>query len=863
MTGPERTDLSAFAGPGEMRGRFRETDWSATPLGPAEGWPPLLKVVVAMCLDSSFPMVVSWGKDVVLLYNDAYIPLLGSDLHRHALGRPAREVWSPGVWSVSRPLIDQVMQGGASLRRDDMQFVLERNGYPEECYFTFSHSPLRDLDGGVAGMLTVAAETTGYILHERRLSIAQELGGLSATGSATPEQTCVAAAEVLGRGRQSVPFALIYLRAEAAPGDGERGLLDVPEVRRIACYGLADVDVPGLSSPDPDGRWIVGDALDDGRRHAIAGLRQRAGDGVLPGPLGPLLPDEAIALPLILAGEVRPVGVLVVGVNPYRPMDAIYREFLLLVARTVGVALADSYAYHLERSRASMLADLDRAKTEFFQNVSHELRTPLTLLLAPLQDMVDDGHLNPSDVETLQAAIRAAQRLERMVDALFDLSHQPGEVMVPAVQQTDLCVLTADVASMFRSTAERAGLTFTVETAAGPVLADVDRAMWATIVNNLLSNALKYTPSGGISVRVRRGRAGGAEVSVADTGVGISADQQALVFQRFHRAGPDDSAGSGIGLSLVSDLVDALGGRITLTSTPGRGSVFTVALPATAPPASDTAELPPATAAGTEPLHEPAEPARPAARAAAQAGRPSPAPGAADGTQQPVVLLVEDDADLRAYLTQVLTADGWDVHAVVDAEAAIETTLDAGPSRLLPDVVLTDIMLPGRSGLDLLTALRAAEPTGRIPILVLTARSGTDAAVEGLSRGADDYITKPFSSQELLARVRVHHRLNAMREGAIGEARGRVNQLRTALDSNRIIGTAMGLLISQHRLSSAGAFQLLVRCSQRTNRKLRDVAADVLDTGSLPVSPALTAELLRAARTTEAPDGSSEPLTAR
>ncbi len=862
MTDPERTDLSAFAGSGEMRRRFREMDWSATPVGPAEDWPPLLKVVVAMCLDSSFPMVVSWGPDVVLLYNDAYIPLLGSDLHQHALGRPARDVWSPEVWSVSSQLIGQVMRDGVSLRRDDMQFVLERNGYPEECYFTFSHSPLRDLDGGVAGMLTVAAETTGYILHQRRLSIAQQLGGLSATRSVTPEQTCVAAAEVLGRGRESVPFALVYLRAEAPAGQDEGGLLEAPEVRRIAGYGLTDVDVPGLTSPDSDGRWIVGDALDDGRQHTIAGLRQRNADGVLPGPLGPLLPDEAIALPLVLAGELRPVGVLVVGVNPYRRMDAIYREFFLLVARQLGVALADSYAYHLERSRARTLADLDKAKTEFFQNVSHELRTPLTLLLAPLADMVadDDGHLTRAEVDTLQAAVRAAQRLERMVDALFDLSHQPGEVMVPALQQTDLSVLTADVASMFRSTAERAGLTFTVDTAAGPVLADVDRAMWATIVNNLLSNALKYTLSGGISVRVRHGRPGYAEVSVADTGVGISREQQELVFERFHRAGPDDSSGSGIGLALVSDLLDALGGRITLVSTPGRGSVFTVTVPATTLPAPDVIGDPPETADGAaaDPSAGSAAGTQPATRPAG-AAEPAGAPAAANGARKPVVLLVEDDTDLRGYLAQVLTADGWDVHAVGDAEAAIETTLEGGPTRLQPDVVLTDIMLPGRSGLDLLTTLRAAEPTGRIPILLLTARSGTDAAVEGLSRGADDYITKPFSSQELLARVRVHHRLNAMREDAVGEAQGRVNQLRTALDSNRVIGTAMGLLIGRHRLTSAGAFQLLVRCSQRTNRKLRDVAADVLDTGSLPVSPVLAAELLRAARTDDAP----EPVSAR
>ncbi len=826
-----------------MPARYRETDWSATPLGPVTGWSPLLKVVVGLCLDSSFPMVVSWGPDVVLLYNDAYIPLLGLQLHPDALGKPARQVWSPEVWSVSGPMIDGVIRGGVSIRRDDMQFVLERNGFPEECYFTFSHSPLRDLDGSVVGMFTVASETTGHILHQRRLGIAQAIGGLSATRGATPEQTCSAAVDVLGRGRESVPFAAVFLRAEASGADPNEGLWEAPALRLVAAYGLSDAGVPGVTVPDQEGRWLVGAALDDARPQIMTGLRDRAGHAVLPGPLGPLVPDQAVALPLVLAGEVRPIGVLLLGVNPYRPLDTVYREFFQLIARQLVVALADAYAYHTERSRARTLADLDRAKTEFFQNVSHELRTPLTLLLAPLQDVLnaDPGRLDAADRETVQAAVRAAQRLERMVDALFDFSHQPGDVMVPVLQQTDLCVLTADIASMFRSTAERSGLSFTVDTGAAPVLADIDRSMWSTIVNNLLSNAVKYTPSGGISVRVRPGPANSAKLSVADTGVGISSDEQDLIFDRFHRAASGDTGGAGIGLSLVADLVKALDGQIALTSTPRRGSVFTITVPTTqqlVPDPTGSVDQPVDDRAGS-PLSD--------APTVATADRAT----ADGGGQRPRILLVEDDADLRAYLTQALVSDGWDVHAVGDAEAAVDAALDDAASPSAPDIVLTDIMLPGRSGLDLLTTLRAAERTGRVPILLLTARAGTDAAVEGLTHGADDYITKPFSSQELLARVRVHYRLNAMREDAVDQARGRINDLRTALDSNRVIGTAMGLLISSHRLNSASAFQLLVRCSQRTNRKLRDVAVDVLDSGSLPVSPAMLSELLRGVRTSE------------
>ncbi len=822
-----------------MRQRIREMDWTTSPLGPVRTWPELLRVMVGVCVDSSFPMVVSWGPDVVLVYNDAYIPLLGSELHQHALGRPAAEVW-PETWSVSSPMITEVMRRGVSVRRDDMQFVLHRNGFPEECYFTFSHSPLRDASGAVAGLFTVAAETTGHILHERRLRIAQQLGGLSATGSATPTEICAAAATVLGKARESVPFAAIYLRPH---GDAARTAaegMNTTEIRRVAAYGLGEGEAPGITSPGPDGAWTIGAVLDSGRTGVVSGLRDRAWAIVLPGPLGTLPPDQAVALPLILAGETRPIGVLLAGANPYRPLDLVYQEFFRLLGRQLSVALADSYAYHLERSRAEALADLDRVKTEFFQNVSHELRTPLTLLLAPLQDVLaaEPDRLQSADRTTVQAAVRAAQRLQSMVEVLLDFTDRPGGSLNPMVEHTDVAALTTDVASMFSSTAERTGLTLTVDTGR-PVLADVDRSMWSTIVNNLLSNAIKYTRAGGIAVRVRCDRAGWAELTVSDTGVGIAPQQQKLVFERFFRADPADRSGAGIGLALVADLVNAHGGRITLTSAPGKGSAFTVAVPT-----GDTAptEAAPTEPAPTEPAPTEPELTQPAAEAGAR-GQLSQQGGTAT-ERRPRLLLVEDDDDLRAYLTALLVSDGWQVHPVADAEAAIDAV--TGDPAMLPETVVSDIMLPGRSGLDLLTTLRALETTGRVPIILLTARAGPEAAVEGLSCGADDYITKPFSSQELLARVRVHHQLNHLREDAVGQAHGRIDQLRTALDSNRVIGTAIGMLISAHRLNSSAAFGVLVRCSQRTNRKLRDVAADVVASGSLPLPPSVTADLVRA-----------------
>jgi DNA-binding response OmpR family regulator len=211
--------------------------------------------------------------------------------------------------------------------------------------------------------------------------------------------------------------------------------------------------------------------------------------------------------------------------------------------------------------------------------------------------------------------------------------------------------------------------------------------------------------------------------------------------------------------------------------------------------------------------------------------------------------VVEDDADLRGYLTRLLTGDGWVVHAVPDAETAL--TLVADLPTPAPDVVLTDVMLPGRDGLHLLSELRAAPATARLPVIVLTARGGADAAAQGMAAGADDYITKPFTSAELLARIRANHELHQLREGAVDAAETRAGQIRGALDSNRVIGTATGVLMTQHRLTAAQAFALLVAGSQHTNRKLRDLAAEVASTGNLTFRPTLTDELLdRATKTT-------------
>ena len=163
----------------EMSGLMRAMDWSTTPLGPAESWPQSLRTTVSVCLNSRFPMLLWWGPDLIMLYNDAYRPILGATKHPRALGAAGRDIW-PEIWDIIGPMLHGVIERGEATWSDDLLLVLDRNGYPEECYLTFSYSPIRDESGGVGGVFTAVHETTGRVIGERRLRTLRELAAETA-----------------------------------------------------------------------------------------------------------------------------------------------------------------------------------------------------------------------------------------------------------------------------------------------------------------------------------------------------------------------------------------------------------------------------------------------------------------------------------------------------------------------------------------------------------------------------------------------------------------------------------------------------------------------------------------------------------
>ncbi|WP_231839540.1 ATP-binding protein [Blastococcus saxobsidens] len=702
-SGPGGSDL--FAAGGEVGRIMAAFDWAKTPVGPVQGWPASLRFAVRTVLVSKFPMVLTWGPEHLQFYNDAYAPLIGA---KHpAIGEDIRQTLAEG-WDALGPPIERAMATLEASWLPGLLLLLERAGYREETYFTVSHAPAFGDDGRVAGMHAVCTEVTGELLAARRQQLLHELSTVGAQ-LGDEDETVTAMCSALAGDLLDVPFAAVYLSTENGT------------YRRVATMG---VDA-GLLPEQTDGATLVPapDSL-----------------GVTGGPWGDPV-TEAVVLPLTAGQDGEPVGLLVAGTSPNRALDAEYRTFHELVAGQFAGAVVNIRAFRTERQRAESLAELDRAKTTFFSDVSHELRTPLALLLGPIGDVLENrAQPLPADVrDQLELAMRNGQRLQRLVNDLLDFASIEAGRATPVRVETDLAAFTAELAGVFRSATERAGLRLTVDCPPLDRPAYVDPRMWEKVVVNLLANAVKYTFVGSIDVALR---ADGDRLllTVADTGVGIVADELPHLFQRFHRV-PGSTArtreGAGIGLALVQELVGLHEGTVTVTSEPGSGSTFAVAIPFGRPDAAPTgAALAPSEAARGEAASWEEETSRPAG-------------GAPGGAGAATVLVVDDNADMRAYLTRLL-GPHWTVRTAANGEEAL-----AAVAERAPDLVLTDVMMPRIDGFELLRRLRADPATRGIPVIMLTARAGQEASVEGLEVGADDYLAKPFRSAELLARVRV------------------------------------------------------------------------------------------------------------
>ena len=654
-----------LAGGGELGELIRNHDWQNTPLGSPDTWPQTLRMALRIMLTSRQPIWIGWGPELFYFYNDPYKAIVGGK-HPWALGRPTTEVWRE-IWTDIGPLLATAMGGIEGTYVEEQLLIMERNGYPEETYYTFSYSPIPDDDGTPGGIICANTEDTPRVIGERQINLLRELGARTVDARSGAE-ACRLSVETLASDPRDVTFALLYMTGQEGEG-----------LALAAAYGLGEDHpaAPARLATDGVCPWPVAPVLDDHEPRLVERLEASFGAGFPAGAWG--RPTTAAAvLSIAPSGDTGRAGVLIVGLNPYRLFDGDYRAFLGLVAGQIAAAVASADAYEEERRRVEALAELDRAKTTFFSNVSHEFRTPLTLMLGPLEDIASGSGSPESVQEQAMLALRNGGRLLRLVNSLLDFSRFEAGRVRAAFEPTELAGFTADIASSFRSALERAGLALEIDCPPLPEPAYLDREMWEKVILNLLSNAFKFTLEGRISVSARpSGDGRGAVVRVADSGIGIPPEEIPRLFERFHRvegAQGRSFEGSGIGLALVHELVRLHGGQIAAESEPGRGTTFTITLPLgrghlAAESVREAATSTPQPGPRSNEFLEEALRWLPDAVAggpgsAALAGTAlgtGAGSGAGAGKR---VLLADDNADMRAYVGRLLEAEGYEVVAV-------------------------------------------------------------------------------------------------------------------------------------------------------------------------------------------------------
>ena len=747
-----------FAGGGEMGALIRSHDWSNTPLGPVENWSQSLRAIVSIMLPSRFAQSIFWGEDYIQLYNDAVIPIYGAT-HPKALGQPARETWAEIWHDQVKPVFESVRTTGEAFFAADQLFHPARFGYLEETYFTLCYSPVRDETGKVSGMLCTSTETTGQVIGQRRLTMLRELA-TAISGAKTRSSAYLTAADALNP--YDIPFALLYqvngnlaerVALSGLPADSAAAPREIDLTERSSCWSLVDVQ----KSREP---LLITDVVD---RFGSLSVE----------PWGES-PHSAFILPILWGNKEQVECLLVAGISPRLEFNAEYRSFLELVAQQVESSIATARSYEQERQRAEALAELDRAKTTFFSNVSHEFRTPLTLMLGPAEDALTDPAepLSPNQRQRIEVMQRNGLRLLKLVNTLLDFSRIESDRVQAIYEPTDLATFTAELASVFRGAIERANLRLVVDCPPLPEPVYVDREMWEKIVLNLISNAFKFTFTGGITVRLHQvGER--VELAVQDTGIGVPATEIPRLFERFHRvkgAQGRTFEGSGIGLSLCGELVKLHGGTLKVSSVEGEGSCFSVFIPTgrahlSAERIGANRTTTP-TAIGAFPYVEevlqwlPGEDLRlPIADFGLDRNSNEQTKNLKSQISNPKsqILLVDDNADMRDYLKRLLS-QRWQVETAANGALALNLI-----QQQLPDLVLSDVMMPEMDGFQLLEALRTDPATKSLPIILLSARAGEEATIEGLEAGADDYLIKPFSARELVARVETQLQMSRLR----------------------------------------------------------------------------------------------------
>jgi adenylate cyclase len=421
-------------------------------------------------------------------------------------------------------------------------------------------------------------------------------------------------------------------------------------------------------------------------------------------------------------------------------------ELAKAVAAQAAIAVQQSHLYQKTREQAERLLELDKQKTEFFQNISHEFRTPITLIQGPLETAVSDKE--GLSYEQSAIALRNSRRLLRLVNQLLDLQRLDAGRMQPSFRPCDLVEFVSQIVESFRPYCEKKGLRLTTNMAECPKVY-LDMEKFDKVVYNLLSNAMKFTPEGGTITVAIESQDDHCILTVEDTGIGILPEQIPLLFERFRQAEGSENRsyeGTGLGLALVKELVELHGGKVTVESVYSQGTNFSVWLipGSTHLPHAQVSEV-------TVEVN--------LSRAAVELAdlelieegtgeedfNTSPEPLATSSS----ILVVDDNPDLRAYVSGILRNNGYQVRTTHNGLEGFRLAKEISPS-----LIVSDLMMPVVSGLEMIRMIRNEEKLQGTPIILLTAKVDEETRIEGTERGADAYLAKPFNDRELLAEVR-------------------------------------------------------------------------------------------------------------
>ncbi|HWJ30549.1 MAG TPA: histidine kinase dimerization/phospho-acceptor domain-containing protein, partial [Flavisolibacter sp.] len=443
----EKGSYSFLAGGGETGELIRTIDWTSTPLGSPDKWSQSLKTCVRIILTSRQPMFVWWGKELINIYNDAYIDIVRGK-HPEALGQRASEVWHE-IWDQVGPRADTVMQMNIGTYDEALLLIMERNGYPEETYYTFSYSPVPGDDGSTAGIICANTDDTDRIIGERHLRTLKDLGNTLINCKSNSE-VFSKTIEILKQNPEDFPFAVIYEMDEQREKATMAGITTHHAPEKAKPAEIDFKKIPGIYSS-------LADALISNTITIVDDIQLKIGQ--LPSGAWKVAPEKAMILPITRSGDKSPGALVIVALNPYRLPDEKYIGFFRLISDQIATSLSNVHAYEQEKKRAEALAEIDKAKTLFFSNISHEFRTPLTLMLSPLEEIRRKETSLPKELrENVEISYRNTLRLQKLVNTLLDFSRIQAGRMQAEFEPADIAQLTKDLASSFRSAIEKAGL---------------------------------------------------------------------------------------------------------------------------------------------------------------------------------------------------------------------------------------------------------------------------------------------------------------------------------------------------------------------------------------------------------------------